>query len=239
MNKMLIGKVQFASGAGKLMQRFNVNRIASGILLIIVMWQWGSAGWIFAKARLAQWLIAESWAETLASGQGAKPWPWADTFPVARLQLPAMDIDLYILEGAQGNSLAFGPGHLQGTALPGEGMSVIGGHRDTHFHFLKNLKPGALFELERRDGRRISYRLATKDIVDIRTTPLYISDSYKFDVGSSLVLVTCYPFDSINPNGPLRMVVRAYQVDASLQDNPQSAEINLDYAHRQQTLFSL
>jgi len=41
------------------------------------------------------------------------------------------------------------------------------------------------------------------EIADARTTDLRLDD------GTSLVLVTCYPFDAIDAGGPLRYVVTA------------------------------
>lgn len=183
----------------------------SGLLLLLVLWQWGSAGWILVKAQLAQWLIAQAWEDQSADGRQAsiKPWPWADTHPVARLRMPKEGVDLFVLEGAQGNSLAFGPGHLHGTALPGDGISVIGGHRDTHFRFLRNVAAGDNLSIETRDGRRLTYRIEQRQVVDSRHTPLYLPD-YP-DTG--LVLITCYPFDALDPNGPLRLVVWAREVN--------------------------
>ena len=97
------------------------------------------AVWIPVKAEIAQHLLERSWLRALEGETNAKPWPWADTWPVARMH--TADEELYILEGAQGNSLAFGPGHLQGSVLPGKkGISIIGGHRDTHFRFLEQIE---------------------------------------------------------------------------------------------------
>ena len=198
--------------------------LISALLVLILVWQWGNAGWILVKAQLAQWLIAQAWDNSqtpVAPGHapsaskenplapGIKPWPWADTHPVARLRMPNEGVDLYVLEGAQGNSLAFGPGHLQGTALPGDGISVIGGHRDTHFRFLKDIKPGDDLYIQTRDGRQFTYRIEQRQVVDSRHTPLQLPDY----PASGLVLVTCYPFDAIDPNGPLRLVVWAREVN--------------------------
>jgi len=36
------------------------------------------------------------------------------------LQIPALSVDQFVLHGANGASLPFGPGHLSGTALPGK-----------------------------------------------------------------------------------------------------------------------
>lgn len=190
---------------------------ASALLLLLVIWQWGSAGWILAKAQVAQWLIANAWADTLGRAQvRIKPWPWADTWPVARMQWPGHDVDLYVLAGAEGNSLAFGPGHHQGSAMPGSGMSVIGGHRDTHFRFLKNVRTGDRFTLQRADGQIIHYRVERLETVDITRKPLLVEQGLP-----GLVLVTCYPFDAITPDGPLRMLVWAEQLTPIIaQPNP-------------------
>ena len=54
--------------------------------------------------------------------------------PVARLVIPRLGLDEIVLEGVDGNSLNAGPGHLTGSAFPGErGNSVISAHRDRHF----------------------------------------------------------------------------------------------------------
>ena len=52
------------------------------------------AGLIHAKARLGQALIEGAWQRTLGGEEGVRPWPWADTTPVARLQVPAHAVDV-------------------------------------------------------------------------------------------------------------------------------------------------
>lgn len=180
------------------------------ILLLLLIWQWGGAAWITAKAQLAQWLLQRAWGETLElQSESVKPWPWADTWPVARLWVPGQKVDLYVLAGAQGNSLAFGPGHMHGTALPGEGVSVIGGHRDTHFGFLQQVAAGEEILLQTSAGNLVRYRVQSAEVVDSRHQPLLINPH-----GRGLVLVTCYPFDALSPRGPLRYVIWAEEVTA-------------------------
>ncbi|MBO6781756.1 MAG: class GN sortase [Alphaproteobacteria bacterium] len=180
-------------------------------LLGLGVWQLGGAAWIHGKAAVAQVLLERAWdaRRSGAENDAARPWPWADTAPVARLRVPAHGIDQVVLAGASGRTLAFGPGHLTGTAAPGyRGHSVVSGHRDTHFTFLKDLKPGDAVELERPDGRRVIYRLTGSEIVDARTA--------RFAGGgdrSVVSLVTCYPFEALVPNGPLRYVVTAEAVE--------------------------
>ncbi len=163
------------------------------------------AGWIHAKAMLAQVLLERSWQARLAGGDAGapKPWPWADTAPVARLQVPRLAVDQIVLAGASGRSLAFGPGHLTGTALPGErGNSVITGHRDTHFDFIGELKTGDTFRLQRPDGSWVHYRVAGGEVVDARTAQLDATPDR-----SAVTLVTCWPFDSRDYNQPWRYAV--------------------------------
>jgi len=181
--------------------------LLSLLLVGLMAWCWGSAAWIHLKAQLAQQLIARAWDSTLAGDTRTKPWPWADTWPVARLQVE--DQDLYVLAGAQGNSLAFGPGHMHGTALPGEGLSVIGGHRDTHFGFLQQVAVGEEILLQTTAGNLVRYQVRGTEVVDSRKQPLLINPQER-----GLVLVTCYPFTALSPGGPLRYVVWAEEIAA-------------------------
>lgn len=180
------------------------------LLLLMALHQLGSAGLIVAKARFAQLLIDGAWQRSLQSGGAAvKPWPWADTWPVARLEVPRLSIDLFVLWGAQGNSLAFGPGYESASAIPGHsGVTVIGGHRDTHFEFLRDIEVNTLLSMQLPSGENVSYLVSDMRVVDIRHDP-YLSLSSE---SSALILVTCYPFDALLPGGPLRYVVTARQI---------------------------
>lgn len=177
----------------------------SALLIALTLWQWGQASWIFAKAQLAQVLIKHAWSETLDSGQTQKPWPWADTFPVARLVSEASDDDLWVLAGADGSSLAFGPGKVVGSG--GEQGWVIAGHRDTHFQFLRQLNNGERLQLQTEQGDWQSYQVKGKEIVDSDKSSLTIPGQ---DV---LLLVTCYPFDALSTDSSLRWVVRAEAIE--------------------------
>jgi sortase A len=176
------------------------------ILLAIGACQAGRGLWIQAKAGLAQVLIARAWAHTLAGKTAVKPWPWADTWPVAKLIVPRLGIERYVLAGADGSALAFGPGHAEGTARPGEnGNSVIGGHRDTHLAFLREVRPGDAVIIERPDKVRITYRVGRAEILDRR-------DIWAMQQAgpTRLTLITCYPFDALRAGGRQRYVLLAF-----------------------------
>jgi sortase A len=167
-------------------------------------WQLGHGIWIYAKAELAQYLLGRAWERTLRGEVEAKPWPWADTWPIARLQMPKYGVDLILLAGASGRTLAFGPGHVSSSAMPGNlGTTIFSGHRDTHFHFLARVIPGDELFLEAAEKQYYRYRVIGADIVDARKATIANSPE------AALALVTCYPFDTMVPGGPLRYIVTA------------------------------
>jgi len=179
--------------------------MSAGILLVLGSWLIGQGFWIHVKALTAQWLLQQAWTQTLKTRLPTKPWPWADTWPVGRLLAPHYGIDQIILADASGRSLAFGPGHLTGSARPGEpGTIVLSGHRDTHFQFLQHLQKDEALAVESPDGSRTFYTIQELSVVDSRHTNLPQSEETE-----ALILTTCYPFDAIVPGGPLRYVVRA------------------------------
>jgi sortase A len=181
--------------------------IAAALAIAGVL-QFGQGAYIHAKAQLAQLLLERAWQRTLAGEQAVKPWPWADTWPVARLIAPAQGASLLVLSGANGRTIAFGPGHMDGTPLPGAtGNSVIGGHRDTHLAFLRAVKRGETLTVERADGKRTDYRVTDLDVLDKRDT--WVT---KNEGPSRLTLITCWPFDALRAGGPERYVVIARRI---------------------------
>ena len=180
---------------------------AVAVLFALGIWQIAAGGWIHAKAALAQGLLAGAWTRAQLGIAEPHPWPWADTWPVARLQAPRLSEDLLVLAGGSGRTLAFGPGHVDGTALPGgAGMSVIVGHRDTHFSFLRDLLPGDRLQVTGRDGGVTEYAVRTRYVVHKDRARLAMDQR-------GLALVTCYPFDAVTTGGPLRYVVLAEPVE--------------------------
>ena len=120
--------------------------------------------------------------------------------------MPRLGIERYVLAGADGAAMAFGPGHVSGTPLPGEaGNSVIGGHRDTHLAFLAKLKPGDMLIAERADGRRVTYRVSGTEVLDRRE--VWVT---KQEGPARLTLVTCNAFDAWHAGGNQRYVLVAF-----------------------------
>jgi len=190
-----------------------MTRRAVGVAIVILAslggWQLGHGVWIHVKAHLAQHLLQRAWARTVAGERDVKPWPWADTWPVARLKAPAHGVDVIVLAGVSGRTLAFGPGHAAGSAAPGAaGTAIVSGHRDTHFAFLARVRAGETLSMEVPGRAPVVFRVSETRVVDARTA-VVLSD----DAVSGLVLVTCYPFDAITAGGPLRYVVTAERAD--------------------------
>ncbi len=161
-----------------------------------------------ARDYLAQRLIDRAWQRTLSAATPVRPWPGAETFPVARLEAPCHGAALMVLAGARGRTLAFGPGHVEGTPLPGtSGNAVISGHRRTHFAFLRDLRSGDTLIVHSAGGARTRYVVSGIEVVRYRNIRVLL------DAGDDrLTLVTCYPFDSAVPGGALRYVVVAKRV---------------------------
>lgn len=164
------------------------------IVMSLIVAGVGFAGvglWIPMKAALAEILLEKAWEETRQgnrkgnSSQPTKPWPWADTWPVAKLTLRGES--LYVLAAAGGQSLAFGPSHVRGSAQPGTfGTSVIAAHRDTHFKPLQNVQLGDVVNIERPDGTSLNYKINRTRVLERPHLVLPREDGI-----DRVVLVTC------------------------------------------------
>lgn len=185
----------------------------------------GHAAYLHAKAALAQVLLERAWQQAQVDGGQPRPWPWADTTPVARLRVARLGVDQIVLSGDSGRTLAFGPGWAPSSTQPGaRGIVVVSAHRDTHFAFLRELVEGDRVTLDVRQGAR-RYRVNAMQVVDVRHDTLPASDA-----ADGLLLVTCWPFDALVPGGPLRYVVSAVADDVA-RDAPPSIADSTRRAH--------
>ena len=174
------------------------------VLAVIGLILFGQGAYIHAKAMLAQVLLEKAFETTIATGRETKPWSWADTWPVARIEVKRLGASAIVLAGSSGQALAFGPGHVETTPQAGErGTAVYSAHRDTHFRFVKDIAIGDEIAVTRSDGRTFTYRADAASIVRFDASGIDPHGD-----GHALVLSTCWPFDSLT-SGPLRYVLRA------------------------------
>jgi sortase A len=166
-----------------------------------------SALYIPAKAALAQVLLERAWERAQTGEPGAKPWPWADISPVAVLEVPRLKQRSIVLEGANGQAMAFGPGHMMNTPPIGtRGTAVVAAHRDTQFSYLREVKDGDRIVAQTSDGQHSAFRVVETRIVRADASGLDPDDSGP--TGARLALVTCYPFNGVL-RSPWRYVVLA------------------------------
>jgi sortase A len=125
---------------------------------------------------------------------------------IAQLQIPAIGVDEYVVEGTDTGSLRKGPGHYPETPLPGEpGTTAIAGHRTTYgapFRNIDDLKRGNVIIIDMPSGRFV-YRVQKTEIVDDQDLSVLDDVGYK-----RLVLSACHPLYS----AAQRVIVFARQV---------------------------
>lgn len=123
---------------------------------------------------------------------------------LTRIRIPALDIDVVVVEGITASALRAGAGHYPKTSLPCEGGNVaIAGHRTTFgrpFGNLDQLKTGDTVELETPLGSCM-YQI-TKNPFVIEPTELSVIDQTP---AKTLTLTTCHPKGS----AAKRLVVQA------------------------------
>ncbi|MBC7791721.1 MAG: class D sortase [Anaerolineae bacterium] len=107
--------------------------------------------------------------------------------PLARLIIPRIGLDEIVVEGVDGASLNAGPGHLPGSALPGEpGNSVVSAHRDRHFSDLDGVTVGDTLVTETLSGR-VTWVVSSRRVVARGMPALYETPT------AVLTLTTCWP----------------------------------------------
>jgi sortase A len=203
------------SGTGLGWPASRVAMVVAAMTALVGLALVGKGVAIYAKAIVAQILLERAFDQSLATGQPVKAWGWADTWPVARLEVPRLGVSTIVLKGGSGEALAFGPGLLDGTPAPGEaGSSVIAAHRDTQFSFLGDVHPGDEIRVTRGDGAIIWFRIA-----DARVVRWDASGIDPRADGHWLVLSTCWPLGAAT-QGDLRYVVRAQMAGRQITSDP-------------------
>jgi len=125
---------------------------------------------------------------------------------IAKLEIPAIGVSEYVVEGTDTASLRKGPGHYPETPLPGEpGTTAVAGHRTTYgapFRNVDELERGERIVLDMPDGRFV-YRVERVKIVDDQDLSVLDPVGYK-----RLMLSACHPLYS----AAQRVIVFAKQV---------------------------
>lgn len=181
------------------------NRVRNGLSYLLLG---GGAVLLFCGVRD---VVQAHWGQYEAARVFAKP-PRADADraearpesgdTVAKLIIPRLNVELYVVEGTDAADLRRGPGHLTGSAMPGErGNCVIAGHRDTHFRILQQIRSGDRVILETDKGRFV-YRVKHASVVPPTNTASLAP------APGVLHLITCYPFYYVGL-APDRFVVEA------------------------------
>lgn len=128
--------------------------------------------------------------------------------PLAIVRIPALDLQVPLLEGTDDLVLNRGVGRIVGTARPGElGNIGIAGHRDGFFRGLKDIGEGDTIELETLTATDI-YRIDAITIVTPQDVHVLEHQSVP-----TLTLVTCYPFYFVG-KAPKRYIVSATLVES-------------------------
>jgi sortase A len=123
---------------------------------------------------------------------------------LTRVRIPAIDVDVVVVEGITPSALRAGAGHYPQTPLPCEiGNMAIAGHRTTYgkpFGNLDRLKPGDTIEVTTPIGgcvyqlQKAPYVVPPTDISVLNATP-----------DRTLTLTTCHPRGSAAE----RLIVKA------------------------------
>ncbi len=169
--------------------------VFSGVALL------GYAGFQYGVMIYQQRHLQTVWREQQKTGHGSGDRAEVEYGGLTRISIPSIGLSAVIVEGTDTFSLLIGPGHLIGTAQPGEsGNSVVSAHRDTFFHRIRKLIPGDHILIE-RNGRTFTYSVEGFRIVE----PNDISVTAPTNE-SRLTLITCDPAYYMG-SAPHRLVV--------------------------------
>ena len=153
------------------------------------------------------WQLSQSSQDPLLPAEtGSRASPHAGE-AFARLSIPRIGLKVTVIEGTRKRDLLRAPGHLAGSAAPGDPDNcIIAGHRDIHFRRLGRVVVGDLIELE-AGNRKVRYRVQAVRVVLSGDTSVLASTKEPI-----LTLITCYPFRYVG-SAPQRYVVRALMAD--------------------------
>jgi sortase A len=140
-------------------------------------------------------ILADAFAKEAKAGSG-----------IGRIAIPAIDLDIVIVEGTDTTSLQKGPGHYSpseneqeqkigdGSAFPGQGKTIgIAGHRTTYlapFRRIEEIQKGDEITVQ-MPYATFTYEVEKSEIVDPNAVEVVENQSYE-----RLVLTACHPLYS-------------------------------------------
>ena len=137
--------------------------------------------------------------------------PIANGEVIAKLLIPTIDLDWYVVQGVGKDDLAKGPGHFRETPMPGQlGNAAIAGHRTTHgapFGDLNELAPGDLITVIMANGSGTFTYSVTGTVIVSPSEYAAVIPTVDFSV-ATLTLATCHP----EYTSKQRMIVQAMLV---------------------------
>lgn len=187
-----------ADSALKLVRRsFAPILLFSGVALL------GYAGFQYGTMLLEQRHLQALWRDQ----QKSKPAMGRSTSVslaesgLTRITIPSIQFSAVIVEGTDLYSMMIGPGHLTGTAEPGEaGNAVVSAHRDTFFRNITKLNQGDIIYVE-RNGQTFNYVVEGMKVVKPNDISVIAPTR-----DNRLTLITCDPAYYPGP-APQRLVV--------------------------------
>jgi sortase A len=157
------------------------------------------------KAIIGQQYLIVAWKESLRANKLSKPWRSADFYMVGELTVPKLKISRVILNSSTGEAMAWGIGRVNNAQSSSKGGPIIlAGHRDSHMQFMSKLNVGDKIELMMLD-RVLKTFIISK--TDIAIKPELVMSALNSE-DESLILTTCWPFNSQKP-GSERYIVMA------------------------------
>jgi sortase A len=188
----------------------SILRWTQRLLLITGALALGYVGLTLLDARLYQVSAKRSLESQIHQEKGyheSPPNPAVKTGDLlGRLDIPRLGISVAVLQGTSSRTLRLGAGHIEGTPPPGEnGNSGIAGHRDTFFRKLKDTRENDEIQLQTAT-ELFHYEVDWVKVVEPNDSTVLEPST----LGSTLTLVTCYPFYFVG-SAPKRFVVRAHK----------------------------
>jgi sortase A len=127
--------------------------------------------------------LADLFAQQVQDGQA-----------IGRVVIPAIDLDIVMVQGTNTSDLTQGPGHYASTPFPGQpGTTAIAGHRTTYlapFRHLDSLHGGDLVEIE-MPYATLEYRIERTRVIEPTDVGILHPVGYQ-----RLVLTACHPLYS-------------------------------------------